>query len=205
MKEKIIDVIIPTYHPGKEFAALLERLEKQSRPVRKVLVMNTEEKFWNTGWEKKYPGLEVHHLKKEEFDHGGTRKRAAELSDADIMVFMTQDALPADRKLIENLEKALESEPEIGAAYARQIPREDCSYIEKYTRAFNYPEQSSVKSEADLPVYGIKTFFCSNVCAAYKKDIYLKLGGFVSRTIFNEDMIYASSLIRNGYRIASAA
>ena len=118
---------------------------------------------------------------------------------------MTQDALPADRKLIENLEKALESEPEIGAAYARQLPREDCSYIEKYTRAFNYPEQPSVKSEADLPVYGIKTFFCSNVCAAYKKEIYLRLGGFVPRTIFNEDMIYAAALIRSGYRIAYAA
>lgn len=205
MKEKTIDVIIPTYHPGKEFAGLLDRLKKQSRPVRKILVMNTEEKFWNTGWEKKYPDLEVHHLKIEEFDHGGTRKKAAELSEADIMVFMTQDALPADRKLIENLEKALESEPEIGAAYARQLPREDCSYIEKYTRAFNYPEQPSVKSEADLPVYGIKTFFCSNVCAAYKKEIYLRLGGFVPRTIFNEDMIYAAALIRSGYRIAYAA
>ena len=79
MKEKTIDVIIPTYHPGKEFAGLLDRLKKQSRPVRKILVMNTEEKFWNTGWEKKYPDLEVHHLKKEEFDHGGTRKKAAEL------------------------------------------------------------------------------------------------------------------------------
>ena len=205
MKAKTIDVIIPTYHPGQEFAALLDRLEKQSIPVRKILIMNTEEKFWNAEWEKKYSCLEVHHLKKEEFDHGGTRKKAAEMSEAEIMVFMTQDALPADTKLIENLAQALEAAPDIGAAYARQLPNPACSYVEKYTRSFNYPEDASVKSKEDLPVYGIKTFFCSNVCAAYKREIYGSLGGFPRRTIFNEDMIYAGTLIQNGYRIAYAA
>ena len=43
---------------------------------------------------------------------------------------------------------------------------------------FNYPEQSSVKSLADIDKYGIKTYFCSNVCAAYDKGIYQKTGGF---------------------------
>ncbi|HIY01635.1 MAG TPA: glycosyltransferase [Candidatus Blautia faecipullorum] len=205
METKTIDVIIPTYRPGREFVHLLERLEKQSRPVRKILVMNTEKEFWNPQWEKSFPSVEVHHLHKAEFDHGGTRKRAAELTDAGIMVFMTQDALPADRNLIQNLAAALESDPEIGAAYARQLPNTSCSYVERYTRAFNYPEESSVKSRADLPRYGIKTFFCSNVCAAYKKEIYEELGGFTERTVFNEDMIYAGTLIQNGYSIAYAA
>ena len=63
----------------------------------------------------------------------------------------------------------------------------------------------SVKTAEDLQVYGIKTFFCSNVCAAYRKEIYDKLGGFVERTIFNEDMIYAGNLIKAGYGIAYAA
>lgn len=205
MEKKCIDVLIPAYRPGREFSDLLERLKKQSCPVRKVLVMNTEKRFWDGEWEKKFSFLEVHHLKKEEFDHGGTRKKAAELSDAEIMIFMTQDALPADKDLIKNLVKALENDPRIGAAYARQLPNSSCSYVERYTRSFNYPEKSSVKSQKDLAVYGIKTFFCSNVCAAYKKDIYEKIGGFVDRTIFNEDMIYAGTLIRNGYSIAYAA
>ena len=77
--------------------------------------------------------------------------------------------------------------------------------MERYTRAFNYPDRSVVKTKDDLDKYGIKTFFCSNVCAAYKKDIYEKQGGFVRRTIFNEDMIYAGGLIQKGYRIAYAA
>lgn len=205
MENKTVDVIIPAYHPGKEFATLIKRLEKQSVPIHRIIVMNTEESMWNKEWEKLSDAMEVHHLTKEEFDHGGTRARAAELSDSDVMVFMTQDAMPADRELLAELLKALDQEENIAAAYARQLPNAECSFVERYTRAFNYPDTSLVKTKADLDKYGIKTFFCSNVCAAYKKDIYEKQGGFVRRTIFNEDMIYAGGLIRAGYGIAYAA
>ncbi len=77
--------------------------------------------------------------------------------------------------------------------------------MERYTRQFNYPEQPSVKTKADLLRLGIKTYFCSNVCAAYKRDIFEQLGGFVNHTIFNEDMIYAAGVIQAGYAITYAA
>ena len=205
MENKTVDVIIPAYHPGNEFAKLIKRLEKQTVSIHRIIVMNTEESIWNKEWEKLSDAMEVHHLTKEEFDHGGTRARAAELSDSDVMVFMTQDAMPADRELLAELLKALDQEKNIAAAYARQLPNAECSFVERYTRAFNYPDTSLVKTKADLDKYGIKTFFCSNVCAAYKKDIYEKQGGFVRRTIFNEDMIYAGGLIQAGYGIAYAA
>lgn len=205
MMEKTIDVIIPTYHPGREFEQLIERLYKQDCPINKIIIMNTEDALWNKEWDEKYPFLEVHHIPKAEFDHGGTRKKAAGLSEADIMVFMTQDALPADRHLLRNLTAALYDDEQTGAAYARQLPNADCSFVERYTRSFNYPEISSVRTRADLPQYGIKTYFCSNVCAAYKKDIFEKLGGFVDRTIFNEDMIYAGTMVKAGYGVAYAA
>ena len=205
MENKTVDVIIPAYHPGKEFATLIKRLEKQSVPIHRIIVMNTEESMWNKEWEKLSDVMEIHHLAKSEFDHGGTRAQAAELSDADVMIFMTQDAMPADRELLAELLKALEQDENIAAAYARQLPNAECSFVERYTRAFNYPDRSIVKTKKDMDQYGIKTFFCSNVCAAYKKDIYQKQGGFVRRTIFNEDMIYAGGLIQAGYGIAYAA
>ena len=126
MKTLKTDVIIPAYHPGEEFEKLLERLSAQTYPINKILVMNTEKKFWKEIWEQKYPLVEVRHLTKEEFDHGGTRRQAAELSDAEILVFMTQDAMPADRELIGALVGALAENPQAGAAYARQLPKKDC-------------------------------------------------------------------------------
>ena len=62
-----------------------------------------------------------------------------------------------------------------------------------------------VKTQADLEQLGIKTFFCSNVCAAYSRRIFDELGGFIKHTIFNEDMIYAAGAVKAGYGIAYAA
>ena len=114
MKSVRVDVVIPTYRPGKEFGMLLERLGQQEYPVQKILVMNTEREYWNREWEKRYPQLELHHLSKEEFDHGGTRRAAASKSESDILVFMTQDALPADTHLIEKLIQPILEEEKVG-------------------------------------------------------------------------------------------
>lgn len=202
-KEAIIDVIIPTYRPGKEFRELLERLCRQTRPVRRIIIMNTRTETDAAPLLAGITGAELYEVEKKDFDHGGTRDAGARLSDADYLLFLTQDALPADDKLVEKLAEAF-SEPRIKAAYARQLPREDCRELERYTRAFNYPAKSRVKSEADLETLGIKTFFCSNVCAMYERETYVNQGGFIKRTIFNEDMIYAGGLIRAGYSIAYA-
>ncbi|MEI3526427.1 MAG: hypothetical protein V8Q27_10090 [Eubacteriales bacterium] len=43
------------------------------------------------------------------------------------------------------------------------------------------------------------------MCALYERETYVNLGGFIKRTIFNEDMIYAGGLIKAGYAIAYAA
>lgn len=199
-----VDVLIPVYRPGRKLEVLLNKLREQSYPIRRMILMNTEERYFPKDLEGKYENMEIHHLSKPEFDHGGTRDRGIRMSDADVVVCMTQDAVPADEFLIENLMKPF-SDSGVWAAYARQLPAKDCREVEKYTRSFNYPEKSRIKGEKDLPELGIKTFFCSNVCAAWRRDKYLELGGFVQKTIFNEDMIYAGKLIQHGGLIAYCA
>ena len=118
--------------------------------------------------------VKVYHIERREFDHGATRGYGnADVKGGNCCI-MTQDAVPADEYVIGNLVKVLEEDEMTGAAYARQLAASDCNYIEKYTRKFNYPENSRIKSKEDLQEMGIKTFFCSNVCAAYKRNIYEK-------------------------------
>ncbi len=204
-----VDVIIPVYMPDQSFFELIEKLENQSVPVNNIIIMNTEEKYFDklaygSRFLERYLNIKTCHLSKKEFDHGMTRRTGVMKSDADVFVMMTQDAMPKDLELIEHLVKALEGE-KVACAYARQIPREDCSEAEKYMRYFNYPQQSRVKSIADLNELGIKTYFCSNVCCAYKRDIYDRVGGFVKQAIFNEDMLYAAKVMKEGYKIAYVA
>lgn len=194
-----VDVIIPVYKPDGTFRQLLERLEKQEYPIRRIIVMNTEKSYWNDEDYSKFSNLEVHHVTKKEFDHGGTRNTGASLSEADLMVFMTDDAVPADKKLIGALAASFglhgnNGEP-IAAAYGRQLPNAHCAPAERYTRSFNYPETGRIKTKQDLEELGIKTFFASNVCCAYDRQLFMEAGGFTNHTIFNEDMIYAGNAV----------
>lgn len=224
-KKATVDIIIPVYKPDTGFRLLLQRLQEQTYPINRIIIMNTEEVYW-----EKYRNIpeirmvldklnvpyEVHHVRKEEFDHGATRRRGVVYSKADIFVCMTQDAMPADRHLIEKLvdpfldnEGSLiierQDEPVAAVAYARQLPTKDCKEAERYTRAFNYPESNLLKMKADIPKLGIKTFFCSDVCAAYRRDVYEILDGFPRQAIFNEDMIFAGHAIQDGYGVAYQA
>lgn len=201
-----VDVIIPAYHADDKFHKLLQMLYQQTIRPNQVFILHTQD---YPGQEQPLPEIEgsnitVIPIEKKTFDHGGTRKYGASLSSADVIMFMTQDAIPADQNLIENLiEPYLDID--VAATYARQLPDENSDILERYTRVFNYPKNSRIKSIKDLDELGIKTFFCSDVCATYRNSVYRKMGGFVDRTIFNEDMIMAAAMIRSDYKVAYVA
>ena len=201
-----VDVIIPSYKPDKKLISLVDSLENQSYPVNKIIIMNTEEAYFDELFYGRkledYKNIEVHHISKREFDHGDTRNRGVSYSNADIFICMTQDAIPKDEFLVENLVKGLLQEKGIIAAYARQLPNDTCREIEKFTRKFNYPDTSVIKGQEDIQRLGIKTFFCSNVCAAYHRNDFDYVGGFEHSAIFNEDMIFAGHAVNKGFKIA---
>lgn len=204
-----IDVVIPVYRPDQKLEQLIERLNVQTAKPDHVWFLQTmtgtaEDEAVRKIMERA-DGAQIVPVEKGSYDHGGTRNRGAMLSKADCILFMTQDAVPANDHLTGTLHRHLMSDSRIAAAYARQLPDERSGVIERYTRLFNYPQISSVKDKSDLGRLGIKTYFCSNVCAMYRREVYEKLGGFVTQTIFNEDMIFASKAVGAGYKIAYAA
>ena len=205
-----VDVIIPTYKPDERFRLLMRQLRGQSYPVHSIIIMNTgevlplEDHYRRHSQEEKIQ-IEVHHLKKETFDHGGTRNLGVSCSYGDIFIMMTQDAVPKDGKLIEHLIQPFLESQKTAVSYARQLPQEGCRLLEAYARSFNYPDQSARKVKEDLPRLGIKTYFASNVCAAYNREIFDQLGGFETNMIFNEDMVYAAKAIHAGYSICYEA
>ena len=203
---KTVDVIVPVYKPDEKCKKLIERLHRQSYPVQRIILINTEQKYFDdyfgkSGFLKKYDNLLIRHITADEFDHGGTRRMGVELSDADYFICMTDDAVPVDDKLVEELLKPL-LDGRVAAAYARQLPGKDATLTERYSRSFNYPSKAVIKSAEDIPTMGIKTFFCSNVCAAYDRKVYDKVGGFEEHMIFNEDMVNARHFLDAGEKIA---
>ena len=172
----MIDVIIPAYKPDEKFRQLIEMLEKQTVSVNRIVVINTEEKYMEAfcvgnRFLSEHKNLSIHHISKKEFDHGKSRNFGAKKSEADILVFMTQDAVPANEYMLEKLIAPLNEEG-VACSYARQLPSDDSTMTEKLTREFNYPATGNIKSKEDLGTLGIKTYFCSNVCCAYNAKIF---------------------------------
>lgn len=200
----MIDVVIPVYHPGQEFQTMIGRLMKQTVEISHIWLMQTVQNEGDALVQTKDDRITVIPVLQSEFDHGGTRDLGARQSDSEYILFMTQDALPANIHVLEHLLQAME-DPQTGIAYARQMAGSSAGRIERMTRLHNYPKESVVKSAADIERLGIKTYFSSDVCALYRRSYYEKLGGFVKPTIFNEDMIMAYHMIHAGYQVAYCA
>lgn len=220
MDSPIVDVIIPVYRPDYKLELLLEKLALQNIVPHQIILLNTElaPDFTTAKIKKRVEilcskiqkkarkpfDIRIQSIVKEEYDHGGTRAYGSSLSQADYLLYMTQDAIPKDDYLIDHLIAPFQ-DPKVAVAYARQEANKNAGVLEQYTRLYNYPAKDCVKSLEDREEYGIKTYFCSNVCAMYHRETYEELGGFVDRTIFNEDMIFAAKVIDAGYSIAYAA
>lgn len=200
MNKTKVDVIIPVYHPGKEFEKIIDRLEKQIYKVDHIILLHTRDGQSLENLKQKYNNIVIVEIEPEEFDHAATRDKGIRISGADIVICMTQDACPDNDRLTEELVHALDND-RIAVAYARQLPRKESTILERYTRKFNYPAESREKRKSDLKDMGIKTYFCSDVCAAYNRKKYIENGGFVEKAIFNEDMLYAAKVIQNGESI----
>ena len=198
-----ISVIIPTLNAEHELLGLLEALKKQRIKELEIIVIDSESADQTVAIAEE-AGAQVLSVARKDFDHGKTRDYALRESSGDIVVFLTQDAMPANDRFLENLIRPL-SEEKVAVVTGRQLPKTDAVLMEKLVRTFNYPSESHIRSEEDVERMGIKAFFCSDVCAAYNRQIYLELGGFDFPLKTNEDMFYAAKAIRNGYRVAYAA
>ncbi|GGF92201.1 glycosyltransferase family 2 protein [Paenibacillus abyssi] len=198
-----ISVIIPTYNAGPSLEELLTRLQGQTLPPLEIIVVDSSSSD-GTAELAQRGGARVFTILQSEFDHGGTRNYAAAQAKGDILVFMTQDAMPQEGQLLEALARPL-ADKKVACVYGRQLARPDAAVLERLARSFNYPEQSMMKDQSDLPRMGIKTFFCSNVCSAIRKDMFMEMGRFPEPVIFNEDLFMAAKCVLAGYGIYYSA
>src|SRR4030043_521071 len=101
----MVSIIIPTLNAENYTYTLLSSLRKQLVPSEIIIIDSSSSD--NTVKIAESYGVKTIIIKRENFDHGGTRNLAAKTSSGEIIVFLTQDAIPADAYFIENLIKPL--------------------------------------------------------------------------------------------------
>jgi rhamnosyltransferase len=147
-------------------------------------------------------GAEIVRIPRTEFDHGGTRNLGVRLLGTETVVFLTQDAIPADDRSLEAIITGLVADESVALAYGRQLPHEGAGPLARSHRNFNYPPMSSTRSAADVARLGVRAAFASNSFAAYRTEALDAIGGFPTPVIGSEDRWAAARLLQAGRRIA---
>jgi rhamnosyltransferase len=197
-----IAVLIPTLNGERYLQQVLPQLVDAVDPSQ-VWIIDSASRDKTVELCKQYH-VNIYPIERRKFNHGGTRNFGRSLVHPEILVYMTQDAVPATPDFLKQLTKPF-ADAEVALTYGRQLPRLGAGPLEAFPRLFNYPDTNLVKSKADISRLGIKTFFCSDSFCAYRTSAWDAVGGFPERTLTWEDQHIAARLIAKGYKVAYAA
>ncbi len=183
---------------------VLAAVRMQTLRPRRLLLTDTESTD-ETAALAAAAGFEVIPVARREFDHGATRQAMVEAvaAEVDFVIFLCQDALLTAPDAFARLLACFDN-PRVGAAYGRQLADRHAPLLERLAREANYPAESHLRTEADIPQLGLRTAFCSDTFSAYRLEALRTIGG-LPRTPFGEDMLAAAQLLLHHYAIAYCA
>src|SRR6202012_1352976 len=153
-KEITLSVLIPTLNAGPRWLELLNSIDEQSVTINRKIIVDSGSADDTVKLALEH-GFEVVSIDKSEFNHGRVRQQLAEMAATDICVFLTQDAILADKDSLKNLAAAF-ADPKVGLAYGRQLPHRNAKPLEIHARLFNYPPVSGVRTLEDKETLGFK-------------------------------------------------
>lgn len=199
-----VAIIIPTCNARACWQQFQSGLAKQQFLPEQIVVIDSNSED-GTPELAAAAGYSVVRIDRREFNHGGTRQLALEYVPwAKFAVYLTQDAVLAEPNSIDMLLAAFD-DPEVAAAYGRQLPRVVAGPIEAHARLFNYPALSEVRDLESRYKLGIRAAFLSNSFAAYRISALTEVGGFPRNVILSEDAIVTAKVLLMGWKTAYVA
>ena len=134
------------------------------------------------------------------FSHGRSRNMGAAASKSDIIIFLSQDALPTGPDWAAEL-LAPFADPKVAMTYSRQVPYPDANPMERFFLADRFPAGDPIRRE--LPPEGgmtVEDTFCSNVSSAIRRAALLD-HPFEEELIMSEDQQLSRDLLLAGYAV----
>ncbi|MEM8711818.1 MAG: glycosyltransferase, partial [Planctomycetota bacterium] len=142
-----------------------------------------------------------------EFDHGDTRNLLAARSNGEILIFLTQDAIPGGDDWLERLVRNFD-DPRVGAAYCRNVPRPDADPLTKIFSSGD-PGSAEGRRETRLPApeeyaaldaHARRLLYNFNdVASAFRRSLWRRHP--FPRTPFGEDILMARAFLEAGFTV----
>mgnify|MGYP000874108777 CR=1 FL=1 len=204
-----VSIVIPTKNGGKLFDKVLERIFMQETEYKfEVICVDSGSKDETLDIIRKYP-CRLYQIPATEFGHGKTRNFGASKGTGDYIVFVTQDAMPASKKWLQNFIDAMKSDSEIVGGFGIHYPYPDCNVIDKrdlYYHFKNFGEDNTIfqltdanreRYEREEGYRHLLSFFSDNN-SCIRRDVFEKYP--YEDVSFAEDQIWARKMIELGYK-----
>ncbi len=203
-----VSVVIPTKNAGLVFRKVLQALKAQEYEGDIELIAIDSGSTDGTLEVASEFGATVIVVPPAEFDHGLTRNRGIEAASGDIIVMMSQDAVPGNPYLARNFVSAFD-DPKIAGAYARQVAAEEADVLTKRNAAAALAGRTAreVHWIEDWAAYRKlspveRYYFCNfdDVCSAIRKSVWRSIPFRASD--FGEDLDWSQQILEAGWKIA---
>lgn len=192
-------VLLLTKNEEKNVKSCLEMVYSQDGyPDPEVILVDSGSRDRTVEIASSYP-VRLIRIRADEFHHGKTRNMAASLASGDHLVFLSADAVPADRTWLRSLLRNFE-DPRVGAVYGRQLPKPDATPERKFFMQHRYGSERIVKS-GDPPDCGkYRHYQFSDVNGAIRRDVWARTR-FPEDSNAYEDFCLAIRILKLGYSI----
>lgn len=194
-----VEVLCPLYNSKNKVKYLIDSLKKQKNiKISKIRFVITDT---NDGVEELLTdnNIEWYKIQKSEFNHGLTRESLLFGCKTKYAIMCTDDVLFANEYSLYNLVNSM-IKNHCKFAFGKQICQNNT--MEKYTKKFNYPNESYIVEKKDVDSMQIKAFFASDSFACYDVDIFKSINGYDKKILpTNEDMYYAKKILFNNYKM----
>ena len=193
-----VSVVIPTLNAAPYIPKLLDALFSQSVLPEQVILVDSNSS--DTTRELASVDSRVQVVPVDAFTHGGARNLGARSATGDVVVFVTQDALPLNTMWLQNLIAPFDDEC-VAAVCSRQIPRDNASPMERFFLAKRFPEKRTDRNlESVGEDCGYESVLFSDVSGAVRRACLLE-HPFDESLIMGEDQQLSRDLIVAGYTV----
>lgn len=205
-----ISIVLPTLNGRADLEVLLPRLQEQQLDGGwELLAVDSSSTDGTVELLERY-GHPVVTIDRATFSHGGTRADRARDARADTLVFLSQDALPADAAFLERLVEPFD-DPRVAGSYARVLPHGDDDLLTART-VLDLPEAGTEPEVRDLdgveglwalpPVERVAHIRFNNVASAVRRSVFEQIP--FPAVDFGEDVAWAARALTAGWRLAYA-
>lgn len=197
MKDSKISILIPTYN-GKKY---LENLFNNLDDLERFDVIFIDSQSTDGTWELiNQSPHRSYNIQQSDFRHGKTRNELAKLAKGEVLVYLTQDALPQNSQAVFHLVEPI-LKGDVHASYGKQTPRLNSSPLEYFHRKLMYDDQYKITEKSNV-TNQLSDYYFSNSFSAYSKNVFFELKGFDESLISNEDMELAYRFIYSGFKVS---